>query len=251
MKNLDIKSLTKALEEQNFYWICPVTGKKINSKDTAVIEAHKVSLIQTATQAETIKQQQKEIKKIKEQYNSISTLSELNQWFVELLTIKYPDMDTQKMPKLSVESTKSFKEAPSVGTDYGVIKLSHVPHGYTKEFKRIEGLTFIKDSKNNATYLHTSAYSNKLGKKVFDYQKSMLLEKGISKVGLPDRILLDQSSAYQGLKEQIKDTNKQLHDLHQHHNIINDQMKKLRDQIIMHKLFDDAEEKTVKTNKNR
>lgn len=243
MKKIDLKTLEKMLEEQNSFWICPVSGKKIDSKDTAAIEKHKQELIVTIQKEELLKQQQKDLRKISTQYKSVENLAQLNTWFGEFLAVKLPNLKPADYPSLTVEVTKPFKEAMYVGNQYALLRLSHMPTGYVKEFKKMGSMLFVKNSLSNENYLQISPFTNKIGKKVFEFQKDALINNSRMKIGIPEKKALEKNPIYIKLRDKMKVINKSLHDLREDHSVINTQMEQIRQNVINQKVFDDSENK--------
>lgn len=239
MKNLKKEDLEKVLENSKTYWICPVTNTKIDSTDTVAIEAHKAGLLKKLAEAEDLKKKQKDLKKLNAEYKNISTLPDMNQWFTKIFQLKFPDLDKSKFPTLSIENTKPFAECPYIGTGKAVIKISHVPHGYSKEFKKLANI--VTDTKTKSVYLQGNPYDNPLFQKVFEFQSYTLKRGPMTKVGLEEKVMLDQDTQYQALKRQIKEVGSQLHELKEKHHEINTKMEDIRSKVIPKLTFDNFE----------
>lgn len=245
MKKIDLKTLEKMLEEQNSYWICPVSGKKIDSKDVAAIDKYKKELIVTTQKEQDLKQKQKDLKKIRGQYKALTSWNELTVWIGEFLSIALPNLKVIDQPMMTVEATKPFKEAMYVGNQYALIKLSNIPAGYIKELKKISSIIFIRNSQSNENYLQISPFTNKIGEKIFEFQKNALVNNSRMKIGLYEKKALENNTTYIKLRDEMKEINKSLHDLRETHNIINTQMEQIRQNVINQKIFDYSETKTL------
>ncbi len=210
------EKIKKLLEEDSIFWTCPITGAKILAKNTAAIEAYKANLIQKEEEKEkkriAASKLLKEVKMKTSDVSKIHTMEQLNQFLSECERDLFQNSFTPVAFKPIKLKPKAKREMMNYTKDSVVIKVENLHASAKKTYQKVFGGEIVEYDSGH--YLLVRQYMNKvpLFDKIKDWQDKAQTSS-VVKVGMNERLILDQNDDYQNLKDKLKKSREKLHEL--------------------------------------
>lgn len=254
------KSIHELFDEAKVYWVCPVTGVKIDSNDAAAIESHKKRVIKQEEEKALAKLQEKDLRALRKELPNITSVKDMNDWLVKLFNVKFPDLKKEQIPFVVVTNQIPKHE--------GVINFHKIDYSFLKfenwETKfgntlinygiNVQNLTPKDSPEKNKEYIgFVLKRMNPFLSNVYEYQKTIMFSPS-KPVGLEEKQILQKNPRYVELVKEIKSLAKQLHDIKEQHAVVNNEMSEIRQKILGEKTFDDfmsIKEEAINTTKRR
>lgn len=232
------KSIEELLNETKTYWICPITGTKIDAQDSAAIENHKKKIIEEQKNKQELKLKDKQIKVLRKDFKTINNLDELNNWLKKLYVIKAPKIKEKDIPFFTIPdfSTSTIvKDLNSGWITTCFLKINNQDVNFKKVFN---GHNMTKElNAEKDLFVIFNSNENPFLQKVYKYQVD-LLKSANKKVGVAEKAILQKNTEYVDLVKEIKHLNKEIHDLREKHSAVEKNMKEIRKNVLGKKDFE-------------
>ncbi len=223
MKKEDIKKL---LESQHTYWICPVTGKKINSEDTAAIAQYKEKLLKDAQKEDEQNLIKDGVKKIHQKVK-INSRQDLEKYCTDLA--KFLKITP---PTISIKNFQSKDVKNGFAVHLNMFEMNFKNSRELKVFKTFSKL-HIQFIANQIYGQISHGLNGDFSAKIQEWRK---------------QLLSNPCKSNPEIVEQYQETIATLHQAKKEHVLIEEEMLKIREKLLSTDEFVDTLSK-VKKNK--